>query len=336
MKNGIILKIGAIVLGVAVLFGGSFFAASFIQKKLQTEQTIEGAGEAISRIEIEASNSARESVMDDATAVSTVTFNGEQYKYNEDVEVLLIMGIDDRGIIDYPQEGGKKDQACVDLILLAVFNKDTKSYSLLQINRDTMCDVMSYDFFGTYSGMLYRQICLSHTYRSKHEDACEDTKFAVSHLLYDVDIENYFALAMDAIPIINDSVGGVTVTIEDDFSQIDPAFVKGQTITLMGDQAETYVRSRGNVANSPTNLNRMGRQRKYMSLLLPMLGQRASASSSFAFDLFDKLGPYMITDCTYDQLSTYISQFSGYTLDKIVTPDGQVEIGENDWMEFHV
>ena len=80
----------------------------------------------------------------------------------------------------------------------------------------------------------------------------------------------------------------------------------------------------------------MGRQRDYMSKLLPKLGQKTSESNSFAYELFDKLGPYMITDCNYDQLSKYISQFSGYTLDKIVTPDGQVQVGENDWMEFHV
>jgi anionic cell wall polymer biosynthesis LytR-Cps2A-Psr (LCP) family protein len=245
------------------------------------------------------------------------------------------MGIDDREIIDY--EGtGKNNQASADLILLAVFNKETKTYSLLQINRDTMCDMMTYDYFGTYAGMVHKQICLSHIYRSKHEDACEDTKFAVSHLLFDIEISNYFALAMDAIPIINDSVGGVTVTIEDDFSQIDESLVRGQTVTLMGDQAETYVRSRGAVTNSPTNLNRMSRQSKYMSALLPMLGQRTAESSSFAYSLFDKLSPYMITDCDYDQLTEYITQFSGYTLDKIVTPDGEAVVGEDEHMEFHI
>ena len=140
---------------------------------------------------------------------------------------------------------------------------------------------------------------------------------------------------MDAIPIINDSVGGVTVTIEDDFSNIDPDFVKGETITLHGDQAETYVRSRRSVVNDPTNINRMGRQRTYMSALLPMLGQKTSNDSNFALKLFDKISPYMVTDCTVDQLTSYIEQFSGYTLDKIVTPEGKSVEGEQ-FMEFYV
>ena len=80
----------------------------------------------------------------------------------------------------------------------------------------------------------------------------------------------------------------------------------------------------------------MNRQRVYMSELLVLLGQKTSSSNSFAFDLFDKLSPYMITDCSYDQLSAYISQFSGYTLDKIVTPEGHTEIGDNELMEFYI
>ena len=336
MKNGTIIKIIAIVLGLAVLFGGSFLIASLIEKKFSAQQTIEGAGEAISRTEIEASNSVRESILDDSTVEDAITYNGHSYVYNENVDVLLIIGLDDYELIDYASEGKKNNQSNADLLLLAVFNNDTKTYSLLQINRDTMCDVITYDVFGTYSGMLYRQITMAHTYRPKHEDACADTVFAVSHLLYDVEIDNYFALTMDSIPIINDSVGGVTVKIEDDFSQIDESLVQGQTVTLMGDQAEHYVRGRMNVVNNPTNLNRMSRQQVYMSKLLPMLGQKTAESNSFAYSLFDQLSPYMITDCDYDQLSTYITQFSGYTLDKIVTPEGSAVVGDDNHMEFHI
>ena len=327
-------KILVLVAGVLVLFLLSFLVVMIV-KKLKPE-SIEGAGEALSRTEIDESNRIRQSILDEANMIAEVNYNGHNYKYNENIDVLLIMGLDDRDLIDYTQVSGMDKQACADLILLAIFDKDKKTYSLLQINRDTMADVMMYDTFGTFMCLDKRQICLSHIYRKKHEEACEDTRFAVSHLLYDVGIDNYFAVTMDSISIINDSVGGVTVTIEDDFSQIDPTFVQGQTITLHGDQAETYVRSRGGIVNSPTNINRMNRQRTYMSALLTLLGQKTKESSSFAVDLFDKLSPYMVTDCSHDQLNTYISQFSDYTLDKIITPDGTAEIGEDDLMEFKI
>ena len=72
-----------------------------------------------------------------------------------------------------------------------------------------------------------------------------------------------------------------------------------------------------------------------MSALLPMLGQKTAQDSNFALKLFDQISPYMVTDCTVDQLTSYIEQFSGYTLDKMVTPDGKSVEGEK-FMEFHV
>ena len=332
--DGNIIKVIAIVAGIIVLLGGAFVIATIVENKLETKP--EGAGDALSRTEINVANSDRQQVLDNSNAVPTINYNGHTYAYNENLEVLLIMGVDDREVIDYSERGGDaRNDSQVDLILVAVFNKEKQTYNLLQINRDTMVDMMAYDFFGTYRGLTKAQIALSHTYRSGLEDSCEDTRFAVSRFLYDVEISNYFCLTMDAIPIINDSVGGVTVTIEDDFSNVDPSLVMGETITLQGSQAESYVRNRMKMVNDPTNMNRMVRQRNYMSALLPVLGQKTASSHSFALDLFDKLSPYMVTDCSVDQLTSYIEQFSGYTLENIVTPDGKNVDGEQ-FKEFYV
>ena len=325
------IKVIGIAAGIVALLVGAFFIATAIENKYA--QTPEGAGNAISRTDIDAANQERNDVLHNSDPERTIEYNGHTYAYNEDLEVLLFIGVDDREVTEYAAEGRNQSQA--DMILLAIFDKDTKTYSLLQINRDTMCDMMSYDYFGTYAGMVNDQIALSHTYRSGMEDSCEDTVFAVSRLLYDVDISNYFCLTMDSIPIINDSVGGVTVTIEDDFTEIDPTLVQGETITLHGDQTEHYVRTRREIANDPTNLNRMARQRNYMSLLLPMMSERTVKDSSFAVNLFDKLSPYMVTDCTTDQLNSYIEQFSGYTLAGIYTPEGKAIQGER-YIEFYI
>lgn len=332
--HGNTIRVIAIVVGIVALLGGAFAVATYVESKLEAKPV--GAGDALSRTEINVANEDRQKVLDDSNAVPTIKYNGHNYAYNENLEVLLIMGVDDRDIIDYSERGGDaRNDACVDLILVAVFDKEKKTYNLLQINRDTMVDMMAYDFFGTYRGLVKGQISLSHTYRSGLEDSCEDTRFAVSRFLYDVEISNYFCLTMDAIPIINDSVGGVTVTIEDDFSNIDPSLVMGETITLQGSQAESYVRGRRAMGNDPTNINRMARQRNYMTTLLPVLGKKTASSNSFALDLFDKLSPYMVTDCSVDQLTSYIQQFSGYTLEDIVTPDGKSVDGAN-FKEFYV
>mgnify|MGYP000585160404 FL=1 len=69
---------------------------------------------------------------------------------------------------------------------------------------------------------------------------------------------------MDAVPILNDLLGGVEVTVLDDFSGIDDTLIKGETVTLHGDHALTYVRERYGLEDS-SNSTRMVRQRQYMT-----------------------------------------------------------------------
>ena len=324
------IKAVGVLAGIAAVIGGAVIVSSLLEKKYSTAPV--GAGQALSRAEVDAANNDRNDILNNSKPIRSIEYNGSTYAYNDNLEVLLFIGVDDREVIDYGVDGRNHAQA--DLLLLAIFNKDKKTYTLLQINRDTMADMMCYDYHGTYTGLINEQIALAHTYRSGKEDSCEDTVFAVSRYLYDIDISNYFCLTMDAIPVINNSVGGVTVTIEDDFSEIDPTLVKGETIKLQGDQAEYYVRGRMSVVNDPTNINRMSRQRTYMSSLLPMLGEKTANDDNFALRLFDKLSPYMVTDCTVDQLTNYISQFSDYTLDGIISPEGNSVKGEK-FMEFY-
>lgn len=62
-------------------------------------------------------------------------------------------------------------------------------------------------------------------------------------------IDGYAMVNVGAVSVVNDMVGGVTVTIEDDFSEVDPTLKMGETVTLMGEQArelrETAKRSCG-------------------------------------------------------------------------------------------
>ena len=51
-------------------------------------------------------------------------------------------------------------------------------------------------------------------------------------------IDFYLAMSLDGISVLNDLAGGVTVTLEDDFSAADPAMTKRATLTLQGDQAD--------------------------------------------------------------------------------------------------
>ena len=77
---------------------------------------------------------------------------------------------------------------------------------------------------------------------------------------------------MDAVPLLNDLVGGVTVKLEDDIPQLGPAYRKGESVTLRGKEALRFVRYR-DTSLLDDNLRRMGHHR-----LISMLLQKRHAA----------------------------------------------------------
>ena len=57
--------------------------------------------------------------------------------------------------------------------------------------------------------------------------SCQYMVDAVSNLFYGMPINGYVALNMNAVAMINDAVGGVTVTVPEDMTQVDPSFAEG-------------------------------------------------------------------------------------------------------------
>lgn len=74
--------------------------------------------------------------------------------------------------------------------------------------------------------------------------SCQYMVDAVSNLFYGMPINGYVALNMNAVAMINDAVGGVTVTVPEDMTQVDPSFAEGAAVTLTGDQALKFTRYR--------------------------------------------------------------------------------------------
>ena len=193
-----------------------------------------------------------------------IYYDNQWYRLKDNLETVLIMGED-------KFEAGEDDADYVntrqtDFLLLLILDKTNQSSQILQLNRDTMTDIESYGVAGKSTGTFTGQLALAHTYDTGGKDSCRNTVKAVSNLLYGVSIDHYLSLTMDAVPIINDAVGGVTVTVLDDMTSADPALEKGAEVTLQGKQALTYVRTRRGLDDS-TNLHRMERQRQYMGEL---------------------------------------------------------------------
>ena len=96
-------------------------------------------------------------------------------------------------------------------------------------------------------------------------------------------------------------MGGVTVTIEaEGLEERDPELKKGNTVTLMGDQAEIYVRYR-DTKQAQTAISRMSRQKQYMQGYLQSVRKAAAKDDSLIPNLMNQLQKYMVTDMAKDQ-----------------------------------
>ncbi len=72
------------------------------------------------------------------------------------------------------------------------------------------------------------------------------------------------SINLSAISVLNDAVGGVNVQVIGDLTSVDPTLKEGANVTLLGGQAETYVRSR-EFDPLDANMARMQRQQQYIT-----------------------------------------------------------------------
>ena len=321
---------------VSVIAAGAVVAAVVLAGVLErrSERAPEGAGtRTFTTVREEDAATAESPDYDDTETKVVVNINGKEYYKNENVTTLLLMGVDDEELVD---TGTQRNDALADFLTLAVFDNENKSCTLLQINRNTMTDVPVLGATGEYLGVTNEQIALSHIYGSGMEDSCENTVEAVSRFLYSTPIDNYLSLTMGAIASLNDTVGGVTVTIEDDLTSVDESFVPGATVTLHGKQAESFVRARMGLADD-SNPARQRRQRAYMIGLISKLREKVEEDSAFVMELYASVADYLVTDCDINELGTLSENLSSYALSGFVTPEGETRVREKtDYAEFYV
>lgn len=263
---------------------------------------------------------------------SLTYYNGGWYA-RRDVETVLVMGVDKYAAQTSRDNYNQQQQA--DFLLLLVVDRTADICRVLPLNRDTMTEITALGLAGEQVGTFNGQLALSHTYGSGGLDSARNTGRAVSSLLYGVDIDHVMAFTMDAVPVINDAVGGVTVLVEDDFSAVTDQLPMGQEVTLHGDLALTFVQSRGDMGGEKTNINRMSRQAAYLRGLYTRL-QSAAQDEGFLTQLLLELSSYLTTDCTANQLNDLYRTVSQDRLEVLDPPAGETEVGDEGYMEFHV
>lgn len=234
-----------------------------------------------------------------------VYYNGQKYRYNEELTTMLFIGVDSReDTLEESETLGNGGQA--DAIFLLVVDEANQRMSVIAIPRDTMTRIDVYDLSGQYYNTVEAQLALQYAYGDGALLSCEMMEKAVSNLMYQLPIHACVAVNMNAIGVANDAVGGVTLTaledLEEDYGSM---YKKGETVTLMGDEARLYVQAR-NEDEDYSAVNRLARQKQY---LLAFIGQAVSAVKSdltLPLTLYNELSEYMVTDLSASEI-TYLA-----------------------------
>ena len=267
----------------------------------------------------------------DGSLSETVELDGKSYVLNGDIETALVIGLDKFDAQTDDTSYINDQQA--DFLMLLVFDNKRAECTAVQINRDTMTGINILGVAGQKINTVTRQIALAHTYGNGRQVSCRNTADAVSGLLYGVKIDNYLSVTMDAVPVFNDLVSGVTLEVLDDFTGIDDTLVKGETVTLTGDQALRYVRSRYGMEDS-TNAHRMKRQQQYVRALYEKTKETASQNEGFIAEATLKLSDYIVSNCTVNKLENLFGKISSYKFNGIRNIEGKSQKGE-EFIEFY-
>ena len=188
----------------------------------------------------------RQQMSDSFGRLHAVEYEGRIYVRRPEVTTLLIMGVDREG--DEEPEGFR-DGGQADFLMLVVLDHKQKTVSRLQIDRDAVTDVPVVGVLGNDAGTRRMQICLAHAYGGSEEERCRHTVQAAANLLAGEAADQCMSLMLDDIGVLNGVLGGVTVTIPEDLTAVDPAFTEGALITLTDEQAEAFVRARMSVGD---------------------------------------------------------------------------------------
>lgn len=273
----------------------------------------------------------RQSIFPEQKTENTVyEYNGVEYVKNEDVESFLILGLDK--FEDAINNDSYNNDQRADFLMLLVFDNSEKKFTAVHLNRDTMVNMNVLGVAGQKVGTVNKQLALAHTYGNGKDVSCRNTADAVSELLNGVKVNHYLSITMDAVPILNDLLGGVEVTVLDDFSGIDDTLIKGETVTLHGDHALTYVRERYGLEDS-SNSTRMVRQRQYMTAVYDKAMLEIENDDNFVIEASSKLADYIVSDRSVNQLQEIAKKLSQYKFTEIETLEGE-SVVKDGLMEF--
>ena len=261
-----------------------------------------------------------------------VEYDGHRYVRKSGLDLVLLIGVDQA---EGSVRRGYRSGGQADFLMLLVVDNKNNTVRTLHIDRDTMTNITVLGVLGQKVGTNFAQICLSHGFGSTEEENSGYTVDAVENLLEGEKIDFYVTVNADSVPMLNDALGGVTVTLTDDYSMYDPEMTPGKTMTLYGKQAEYFVRSRYSLADG-SNAKRMERQKVYMDAVKALLQEKARTDSGFVNETLNKVRELLHSDAALGRIVNVFCVLPTYEMLPVEYLPGEHVIGADGFVEYRV
>lgn len=321
----ILIVLAAIILAVVILTGGTFLIMHEIGRSsmhsYENAQVIPPSTDEAGKAIIPVDKTGR-----------VITYDGVTYELNEDLIAVTFIGVDDG-------QGEEADLRMSDAIYILTADTVTGKVRILGISRDTMADIDLYSKEGAFVDTEKKQMAYAYAYGNEKVSGGKNTNTSISRLFYGLPFNNYFAINLNALITLNDTIGGVTLTSSMTFtSPIDGRTInEGETVTLHGKEAERYVRSRDTEVLDSNNA-RMQRQQEYIRAFLQSIVPAAKKDISVITKLYDEIqvnsdSSLDIAKMTYIA-STALTKLRNASDIEYVSLKGEITAGEHAEMNI--
>ena len=233
----------------------------------------------------------------------TVEYNGHTYAYNENVVSICLIGYDRTG---NQEEEGIRGQS--DAIMVAALDTETGKASVIAIPRNSLVDVPEY-YNGQYLGTQKDQICLAFASGANDAESSEIVTTVATRVLYNMPINYYYAIDRQALGMLADAIGGVSLTALQTIPGTN--IYEGEDVILLGNNAIKYVQWR-DTTNYLSPLDRQERQIQFVKALASQALSALKSNPSIIVDLFNAMSSYATTNLGVSEVSYLASVLASH------------------------
>ena len=180
------------------------------------------------------------------------------------------------------------------------------------------------------------QICLQYAYADGVERSCELTRDRVEELFPETTIDGYISINIQAITEINDAVGGVELTMTDEYTATQLGIPVGTTYTLIDDSAMLYLRLRDK-EETGSAYSRMDRIKDYITAFIPQGLEAIKKNPTLIAEMYRTLGQHMVTDIAVGDILEIALALKEIDMKQIHfhTLTGELRVGDDGYEEFY-